>query len=207
MLQPKERFIFYHFVRCYLKKNRPIGSKYLAKTLNFKFSPPLLRLYFRRLAKKGLILNSYDFKGRLPSDKGWKYYLFGFNLNPEIKLNYQNLEESIKKYLYFSRSALIVIEENRKSFLKGLNYLADGLAQKKESLVDALDLIEYLLSTFDLISEDIGIKIGKEIKISKTGELALGFVNQPKRSYLFLGPKRNYYHTLWSLLNEIKKRI
>jgi len=207
MLRPKERFVFYHFIRYYLKENRPIGSKYLAKKLNFKFSPPLLRLYFRKLTKKGLLINSYDFKGRLPSDRGWKYYLFGFNLNPEIKLNYENLEESIKKYLYFSRSALIVIEDNEKSFLKGLNYLAEGLANRKESLVDALDLIENLLTSFSLIPEEIGVKIGKEIKFSKSGELVLGFVNRPQKRYLFLGPKKNYYHTLWSLLNEIKKRV
>jgi len=202
MLNKKERQIFYLFVRHHLLKNSPIGSKYLAKKINYKFSAPLLRFYFRRLAQKGLLLSKIQ--GRYPSDEGWKYYLAQYEIRPEIKIRNENLKVIIKNYLKLAKNSFIIIDKFRGIKIKGLHYLAQGL--EKESLCDALMFIENVEKNIYKIEEKIGVKIGKEIDNSKTNNLSLGFIRGENKFYLFIGPKKNYYHTLWSILNKIKNK-
>jgi transcriptional regulator of heat shock response len=203
MLSEKERQIFYLFVRHHLLKNSPIGSKYLSKKINYKFSAPLLRFYFRKLTQKGLLFSKIQ--GRYPSDKGWKYYLTQYEIKPEIKINGENLKLLIKKFLKLAKNSLIIFDKSRGIKIKGLHFLAEGL--EKETLCDALLLIEDIEKEIYRLENKIGVKIGKEIEISRTKNLSLGYTKGKNKLYLFLGPKRNYYHTLWSILNKINEKI
>ncbi len=203
MLNEKERHIFYLLVRYHLLKNSPIGSKYLAKKLNYKFSAPLLRLYFRRLTKKGLLFSKT--RGRYPSDEGWRYYLTQYEIKPEIKINEENLKVVIKKYLKLAKNSLIIIDKFKGVKIKGLHFLSQVL--EKETLFDALMLIENIEREIYRLENEIGVKIGKDIENSRTKDLSLGYAKSKNKFYLFLGPKRNFYHTLWSVLNKIKEKI
>jgi len=162
-----------------------------------------LRFYFRRLTRKGLLFSKIQ--GRYPSDEGWKYYLTQYEIKPEIKINGENIKVLIKKYLKLAKNSFIIIDKFNGIKIKGLHFLAQGL--EKETLCDALMFIENIEKEIGRLEDEIGVKIGKEILNSKTKNLSLGYAKGKNRFYLFLGPKKNYYHTLWSVLNKIKKKI
>lgn len=203
MLEGKEKLIFYELVRNYIFEGRPQGSKILAKKLPFKISPPTLRLYFRRLFQRGLIIKPGKFSGRIPTDEGWKYYIFHYQTSPEIKIKERSLEKIIKKFVDLS-SNIVVYHEKNKTKILGLNNITKLIStESRETIDDILRFIE----KFDKIEKKIGshqkiIKIGSEIENSKSKNLCLAALRKNNRLICFLGPKRNYYHTLWSILNK-----
>jgi transcriptional regulator of heat shock response len=196
-LNQKQKFLFYKLIRSCIEKGGPVGSKLLAKKIKNKLSPPSLRIYLRKIAENGYLENVSDF-GRLPTDKGWYYYLENYDLKPEIKVpNVFDLDliSDLTKNIVF------LFDDELK--VRGLkNVLA---IQEKEIVEDMLGLVENLEKIIENLKNDINILIGEKIKESKTKKLSLLAYKNKNKIIGFLGPKINYYHTHLSLLKKIQK--
>jgi transcriptional regulator of heat shock response len=195
-LNQKQRFLFYKLIRSCIEKKGPVGSKLLAKKIKNKLSPPSLRIYLRKIAENGYLENVGDF-GRLPTDKGWYYYLENYNLKPEIKISdvfdLDLISELTKNIVFLFDNELKV---------RGLkNILA---IQEKTIIEDMLGLVENLEKIIENLEYDINILIGEKIKESKTKNLSLLAYKNKNKIIGFLGPKINYYHTQLSLLKKFK---
>ncbi|MEM4649813.1 MAG: hypothetical protein QXP78_04005 [Candidatus Bathyarchaeia archaeon] len=69
--------------------------------------------------------------------------------------------------------------------------------QETQKLIETIDKID------DVPNHKLIIKLGSEIEYSKSKNLFFAILKNYKRTICFLGPKRNYYHTLWSILNKL----
>jgi len=195
-LAAKQKFLFYKLVRSCIEKRGPVGSKFLAKKIKNKLSAPSLRIYLRKIVESGYLENIGD-SGRLPTDKGWYYYLENYDLKPEIKLKETfNLEEIVKltKNIFFSF-------ENELSF-RGLKNIVE--IEDKEIIGDMLSLTENLEKIIENLEEGFNILIGNRLQESKTKKLSLLAYKNKKKIIGFLGPKINYYHTQVFLLKTLK---
>jgi transcriptional regulator of heat shock response len=195
-LNIKQKFLFYKLIRSCIEKRGPVGSKFLAKKIKNKLSPPSLRIYLRKIAENGYLENIGDF-GRLPTDKGWYYYLENYDLKPEIKV-----PDVFDLDLITEVTKNIVFIFNDEILIRGLkNVLA---IQEKEIVEDILYLVENLEKIIENLEEGIHILIGAKIKESKTKKLSLLAYKNKNKVLGFLGPKINYYHTHLSLLKKFK---
>jgi transcriptional regulator of heat shock response len=195
-LNQKQKFLFYKLIRSCIEKGGPVGSKLLAKKIKNKLSPPSLRIYLRKIAENGYLENVSDF-GRLPTDKGWYYYLENYDLKPEIKVHnvfdLDLISELTKNIVFLFDNELRV---------RGLkNVLA---IQEKEIIEDMLGLVENLEKIIENLNQGIHILIGEKIKESRTKKLSLLAYKNKNKIIGFLGPKINYYHTHLSLLKKFK---
>jgi len=207
MLTSKEKFIFYAFIREYIKEGRPLGSKYLALKINPKLPAPTLRFYFRRLTKRGLLSSLVNSLGRLPTDLGWKYYLFNYELEPEIKLKSFNPFDLLTEFVSKSHNVLVYGQRN-KFKIYGLQNVLKVLAKEPSEVAeDILKMIEIVDKLKTKIDYGVKIKLGKDIEESRTKNLCLASLRKNDLWVCFLGPKRNYYHTLWSLLKKLEKEF
>jgi len=196
-LNQKQKFLFYKLIRSCIEKGGPVGSKLLAKKIKNKLSPPSLRIYLRKIAENGYLENVSDF-GRLPTDKGWYYYLENYDLKPEIKVpNVFDLDliSDLTKNIVF------LFDDELK--VRGLKNVLE--IQEKEIVEDMLGLVENLEKIIENLKNDINILIGEKIKESKTKKLSLLAYKNKNKIIGFLGPKINYYHTHLSLLKKIQK--
>jgi transcriptional regulator of heat shock response len=195
-LTKKQKFLFYKLIRSCIEKRGPVGSKLLAKKIKNKLSPPSLRIYLRKIAENGYLENVGDF-GRLPTDKGWYYYLENYDLKPEIKVpdvfDLDLISELTKNVVF------LFDDEFR---IRGLKNVLD--IQEKEIVEDMLSLVENLEKIIENLENDINILIGEKIKESKTKKLSLLAYKNKDKIIGFLGPKINYYHTQISLLEKFK---
>ncbi len=195
-LNPKQKFLFYKLIRSCIEKRGPVGSKLLAKKIKNKLSPPSLRIYLRKIAENGYLENVGDF-GRLPTDKGWYYYLKNYNLKPEIKVpdvfDLDLISELTKNVVFIFDDELRV---------RGLKNVLE--IQEKEIIEDILCLVENLEKIIENLKNDINILIGEKIEESKTKKLSLLAYKSESKIIGFLGPKINYYHTHLSLLKKFK---
>ena len=195
-LDQKQKFLFYKLIRSCIEKRGPVGSKLLAKKIKNKLSPPSLRIYLRKIAESGYLENVGDF-GRLPTDKGWYYYLENYDLKPEIKVpdvfDLDLISELTKNIVFLFDDGLRI---------RGLKNILE--IQEKEIIEDMLCLVENLGKIIENLKNDINILIGEKIKESKTKKLSLLAYKNKNKIIGFLGPKINYYHTHLSLLKKFK---
>ncbi|GIW67210.1 MAG: hypothetical protein KatS3mg096_078 [Candidatus Parcubacteria bacterium] len=189
-----QKYLFYKLVRSCIKRKKPIGSKLLAKKLKNKLSPPSLRIYLRKIAQNGYLENVGS--GRLPTDKGWYYYLENFKLKPEINLP-QNFDLTL--WAELTKNIVFLFEDNL--VIKGLKNVINF--REKEIVEDLLNLCENLETIIKNLRNEFNILIGRDLPQSKTKKLSLIAYKDKKRVIGFLGHKINYYHTSLALLKKL----
>lgn len=96
MLNEREKVIFKTIVDIYMEKKEPVGSRYVSKISPLGLSAASIRNIMSDLEELGLITHPHTSAGRIPTDKGYKYYIEEFiNINTVDS----SLIEKIKSYM------------------------------------------------------------------------------------------------------------
>jgi heat-inducible transcriptional repressor len=74
-LTQRQREILKIVVKDYIQTARPVGSHYLARHYNLGLSPATVRNTLADLEKKGYLTHLYTSSGRIPTDKGYRFYV------------------------------------------------------------------------------------------------------------------------------------
>jgi heat-inducible transcriptional repressor len=74
-LNDREQTVLRYIIEQYLLTAFPIGSRTLSKQLTFTLSPASIRNIMSDLEEKGLIAHPHTSAGRIPTDKGYRYYV------------------------------------------------------------------------------------------------------------------------------------
>ena len=103
MLIERQVLILQSIVESFITTNQPVGSKQLAQSIDF--SSATIRNDMSKLEKEGLIKKTHISSGRVPSEKGYRYYV------DYIKKDYE-LTSSESKKLKELMSDKYVSEDN-----------------------------------------------------------------------------------------------
>ena len=76
-LNDRSKQIFKSVIEAYLTSGEPIGSKTLSNKLGFNISSSAIRSIMANLQKEGLLFAPHVSAGRLPTDKGMRYFVDG----------------------------------------------------------------------------------------------------------------------------------
>ena len=74
-LNERQRKILYCIVREYIEQRRPISSKRVLEVTNLNWSGATVRNDMRKLEYLGYIYQPHTSAGRIPTDKGYRFYL------------------------------------------------------------------------------------------------------------------------------------
>lgn len=74
-LDERSQVIFRHLVEAYLSTGDPVGSRSISKVLPTKLSPASVRNVMSDLEQLGLIYAPHTSAGRLPTDKGLRFFV------------------------------------------------------------------------------------------------------------------------------------
>lgn len=75
MLTERQLYIFKAIIELYSKDGQPVGSKTLLQKTDMKFSSATIRNEMSRLEELGLIEKTHTSSGRIPSLKGYRFYV------------------------------------------------------------------------------------------------------------------------------------
>lgn len=75
MLTEREKVILKTIVDVYIEKKEPIGSRYISKVCPLGLSPATIRNIMSDLEEEGFITHPHTSAGRIPTDRGFKYYI------------------------------------------------------------------------------------------------------------------------------------
>lgn len=169
MLTSRQKLILKAIVEMYIKDGQPVGSKAIVDLPYLNFSSALIRAEMAHLEDLGLLEKTHTSSGRIPSSKGYRYYV--------DKLVTRDLEVSD----YFSKVDEIILD-NRfrkdKAIEKAIDYISDltnltavsigtggenSLIKKIEYIQTAPDQAVILIVTADGHVEHDTIKIPEDV--------------------------------------------
>ncbi|MFA6028006.1 MAG: hypothetical protein WC752_03700 [Patescibacteria group bacterium] len=87
----RKNALFQAIIKEYIKTAKPVGSEFLVENCGLDCSSATARNYMAELEKEGLIHQPHTSAGRVPSSKGYQYYLDNF-FNKDIELHKKHVD-------------------------------------------------------------------------------------------------------------------
>ncbi|PID52553.1 MAG: hypothetical protein CR972_01395 [Candidatus Moraniibacteriota bacterium] len=218
----------------YTKTGLPVGSGALVSQYHFDVSPATLRSDMAHLEEMGLLHQPHTSAGRIPTDKGYRYFVE--EIMPERELSRKE-QQTLQKELLQLRAQNQRLTRTTAKLLSTLSgYVAvsgiphnndfseHGLRTLLQNVdTDNLDEICALAESLDYIDEkceelmmelsdgETKIFIGSENPLSKTENYSMVVSqyeqNGEKGIVALIGPKNMEYDKNRSLINYVKKLL
>lgn len=212
-------------IQDYINLAQPIGSEFLDKKHNFRFSPATIRIEMQKLTDKGYLAQPHTSAGRVPTDKGYRFYVD--NLRPKSgRGGSSQFEKEIDDFFRFfqdltkriaeltSNLALsyfpeedIFFKEGWDNIFKEPEFENTNLASKFAEMVENMEKEIEEFEDFDFPQ----IFIGKENLFPGAQEFStiISKIHLPKKKegvVAILGPKRMDYNRNVGIINSLNKK-
>ncbi len=201
----------------------PVGSQYLVQTYNLNISSATVRNYFTALEKEEYITQPHTSSGRVPTEKGYHYYVENI-MTPRLltkkernelelaaeatHIDERNVKQLAKSAADLAQNAVVIGIGEMDTFYTGLSQLFMQPEFKDwnriVSMTDILDrLDEVLLSLRQKYYEHPTALIGSNCPF---GPMCGSVITSLKQGHIIgiLGPVRMDYGHAISLLNHIQ---
>ncbi|MDD5043214.1 MAG: hypothetical protein PHD51_00920 [Patescibacteria group bacterium] len=229
MITNRQKTLLNLIIDEYVRTAEPVGSKSLASRSKLNFSPATLRNEMAGLEKDGYIHQPHTSAGRVPTEKGFNFYIKNFlreiDLTKEEKKTVEKilhetgrphselLKAMAKALAELSGTAVIVGFEPRNFYYTGIANLFSQPEFRDYNLVCDISLvIDQLDEGFDKIFkeiDDIHIFLGKENPFAENCGSVLAKYNLDDTEGVLgiLGPMRMNYSANYSLLKYTRELI
>jgi len=208
----------------YINSKTPVSSKALTKKYGFSIKPSTMRLEFQKLTDLGYLVQPHTSAGRMPTDKGYRFYVD--NLNSKTKaggFNQIEVEDSFKFFQHLTQkiaeltSALtltyfpaedIVFKEGWDEIFKEPEFEDSAfIAKFMEAVQDCEKHIDEVKNV-----DDPQVFIGKENKMVQAPEFStiVSKIRLPQKKegvVVILGPKRMAYDKNVGIMNSLIKLL
>ncbi|MEA1936994.1 MAG: hypothetical protein U9N04_02690 [Patescibacteria group bacterium] len=235
-MESRQELILGSVVREYVDSAIPVSSSLLAEKYDFNLSPATIRAEMTELEEEGYLYQPHTSAGRIPTDKGFRYFVDVLMEDKELslreqrslqvetlKLKAQNkmLARTTAKLLSAMSGNLAVsgVIDSDDFYKAGIQKL---LSQPEFGNLDSVskiaEVVDYLDESLDELSgelknkSEIEIYIGEENPICNADECSLvvskyNFKNGEEGLLAIIGPKRMKYSRNVSLIDYLKKLL
>lgn len=136
-------------IRTYLETGEPVGSRTISKYLDLKLSPATIRNEMSDLEELGYILQPHTSAGRIPSDKGYRFYVDSLMEDKvqEIEDMKSELEQKADKIEVMLRymAKLLAVNTNYASVVSAPKYQRKKLKFIQLTKVDETQLLAVIV--------------------------------------------------------------
>ncbi|MDP3970931.1 MAG: winged-helix domain-containing protein [bacterium] len=229
-LSDRKNALLSAIIEQYVATARPIGSKMLAENHDFDISSATIRNEMKELEDLGMITHPHTSAGRIPTEKGYRYYVEHF-VNKQAKL----AKKVAQAFDDFAQQADHVVREVQ------IKYMAKELAEltseavlvrfgahsfyytgisnifrkpefsDTEMIYSLSELVDHFDDVLEMlgVTEGIDILIGKDNPISKMCSTLVTEYGAEDNSGVIaiLGPMRMNYQQNYGLLKHVKNLI
>jgi len=226
-MRERAQKLFDYTVRNYIKTANPVGSSFLVEKSGLNVSPATIRNELMELEHEGFLYQPHTSAGRVPTEKGYKFWLANFAKEKELGKGKKNnlekikvafkkdknrlIKEIAKETSELTGSAVIVGFKENEVYYTGISNLFSQPEFKKYELIysisEVVDGIEEVLpKLFSRVQDKTSILIGNENPFSSECSIIMSNIGQG-RLFTLLGPIRMDYEENAAVLNYIKELI
>ena len=211
MLDNRKKKVLQAIVEEYIETAEPVSSKALVDKQKIDFSSATIRNDMAELEKIGLLEKPHTSAGRVPSAKGYRYYvdeLINYNSisRQEIKYIQNQLESKVNQIEDLTKITTSTLSEITHYTSVGIGPKAQDIEEIKFVLLGSRLLMAVILTGSGLIKETI-IKFDEDITQEQVETITYLFNNKLKGKPIteIDKPMEEYMHTeMKSLLNVVK---
>ncbi len=233
----RQKKILNAIVKEYINSAAPISSKFLDRKYNFDISPATLRIEMQKLTNEGLLCQPHTSAGRVPTDKGYRFFVDDILENGPLNFNTKRekaIAREIRKELESSLKFLQIVTRilADSSSNLSLSYIFDEDILWKEGWEDIfnkpefkdVDFVSRFAKTISLFEEnisDFALDYPSEVRVY-IGEETPKFKNEDASIittsfrcskigcsgiFVIVGPKRMDYRKNISIVNSLTKLL
>ncbi len=232
-ISPRQAKILAAIVKENCETCQPVASGDLVEKYNFNVSSPTIRNEMQELEKMGYIFQPHTSSGRIPTDKGFRYFVNQLMDRVQLTMKEQDFlkRELIKlqmAHVEMSRRLAKLLSEhsNQASFAlfpeeistTGLSNILDNPALPPEDAREIAKFFDNIDEHAEKMIQDYGGKnkaqtfIGKEIQLSKKSDYSmivsgLQLPSGKKGVIGLVGPKSMKYEKNLTLMEYISKLL
>jgi len=236
MVTERQEKILNNLIADYIRLAKPISSKFLEKKHNFGLSPATIRNEMQELTKKGYIFQPHTSAGRVPTDKGYRFFVNRLLeesddfFEKEFSKEMREMEKELRDSLKYHRAVTKILASVSSNLALSYNFdeevfwkegwketLAEPEFEDIDIVSEFTEMVENLEKNIrDFCRGDFGeikISIGKENpRFLKTKKFTIisstcHFPKKKKGMIAILGPKRMKYPQNISLINSVLKTL
>ena len=218
-MNERKKILLGTIVELYIDTVSPAGSTSLVRVTDLGISAPTIRNEMRALEEEGYLSHPHTSAGRVPTEKGYRYYVDNIMESHaiedalKVKLDDCGKEEFPVKTLAkecaeYVRNAVIAIDGREKVYYTGLSYLfAQPEFRDIARTVQISAIFDHVDEQVDLLFEHLGetptALIGKENPLGPSSTF-VGF-RKNNTIFGFLGPLRMPYKDSFALLTYLSQ--
>lgn len=216
-------------IRGYIDSAEPVSSEFLEKKYHFGICPATIRNEMQKLTDGGLLFQPHTSSGRVPTDKGYRFFVDGlsekeiseteeiFKIDEILKKGGGDVlkwADNLTKFLAEESSSFVLLNLLKRDFIlkEGWEEILEEPEFEEKSLVS--DFIRFL-GNFEKnivhldIDAEIKIYIGKENPFSKINNFSMiltkcYFSEENEGIISLVGPKRMNYDRNINLMKSFK---
>lgn len=226
MITDRQKLILRNVVREYVDSANPVSSQLIQREYNLNLSPATIRMEMQELENRGYLYQPHTSAGRVPTDKGYRFFVNELTSNSENRINSDLIE--LEKALRNTRDAYKLLKMLAKKIASKTDCLFIGYDQSKDQLykegwsnifkepefkdpevcLDLANIVDLLEDDIkDYREEKVTIYIGEENPFHKNKNFSLILNNfHNKRDNItfgIIGPKRMLYDRNIKLVNSL----
>ncbi|TSC95860.1 MAG: hypothetical protein Athens101410_306 [Parcubacteria group bacterium Athens1014_10] len=230
-MKKREENLLNCVIKEHIRTGQPVGSDLLAGKHGLKLSSATIRNEMAELEKRGYLTHPYTSAGRIPTEKGYYFYLENFleekELDKKIKNNLKKVKKQFKKSPQFllkeiakiltesSEGTILVSSQPHDVYFTGLTNLFSqpefrefGLISHLSRVIDHFD--EQIENIFTQIDEEVEVMVGRKNPFNEECSMIITKYHLPEGSkgiIGILGPMRMDYEHNLALLKYIKELL
>lgn len=229
-MQERKKALFNTIFKEYIKTAQPVGSTLLVDKYSLGYSAATIRNEMMALEKEGFLYQPHTSAGRIPTEKGYRYYLVNFleakELTPKeqelvqrvVRRNKKDPEillKSLAKLLAeVSQRAVFLSLDSHSTYYTGIaNLFAQPEFQQFKLIRNISEIIDHL----DEVVSELNREVGKETKIllgrenpfgNECGTVFRHYISKSDKGIVgILSPLRLDYGRSLGLINHICQAI
>lgn len=216
MHSERKQELLHHLVHEHIKTGAPVGSKLLANRTDQQLSPATIRNEMSDLEAEGYITHPHTSAGRIPTAKGWKYYIDNIvqaktpstsqqkelqNILKNKKLSYEDGLKSVARSLAdMSKNASVIGFSADNVYYTGLSHLFNEpefedlqLIRRMSEVIDHMD--DVMRNLFTDVEPGVHILVGEDNPFGRECGVILDKFERNGSVHLYgiLGPARMHY--------------
>ncbi len=236
-LTKRQKNILKKIIRDYIKIAKPISSDYLKERHKLDISSATIRAEMKELDKMGYLFQPHHSAGRIPTDRGYRFFVdelmeneicFRENLNilREIQNIFRKTEDEIKILQDMTKKIADITSNLALSYIdsEGIVFKEGWEEIFKEPEFKNVDFIENFVKGVEYLEENITnlssmfssnleVVIGGESPFKKLEDVSMIFSpfcfedGKENNIFLLLGPKRMDYNKGINIMHYLPKII
>lgn len=228
MITKRQGEILNRLIQEYINSARPVSSQLLEKKYDFGICSATIRIEMQKLTDKGYLYQPYTSAGRIPTDKGYRFFvdeLLEKNLESFEMKNWfaEEIGDTIKFIQSLTKNLALFSQALALSYLKKENiFWKEGWGEilkqpefrNEDFIINFIELLENFEKNIKDLKINSGIKIyiGRENPWKSAKDFSIisskcCLPNNEETIFMLLGPKRMAYEKNIILMNSLIKLL